>query len=263
MVMERIHGVPISDMARCAAAAPTSRGSPRTACEIFFTQVFRHNFFHADMHPGNIFVIVDDPEHPRYAAVDFGIVGTLDPRDQYYLAENFLAFFERDYHRVAQLHVDSGWVPAGNARRRAGVRGAHGLRADLQQAAQGDLVRAGAAATVRDRAALQHAHPAAADPAAEDAAEYRGAGRDSSTRSWTSGRPRDRSCASGCASARACAPSCDGLRTHAPELLGAARELPGLLRRMHPRPGGSRLTGRGGAGDQPVARRAAHAGPAQ
>jgi ubiquinone biosynthesis protein len=79
--------------------------------EIFFTQVFRHNFFHADMHPGNIFVQVDDPQRPRYAAVDFGIVGTLDARDQHYLAENFLAFFDRDYNRVARLHVDSGWVP--------------------------------------------------------------------------------------------------------------------------------------------------------
>jgi ubiquinone biosynthesis protein len=81
--------------------------------EIFFTQVFRDNFFHADMHPGNIFVQVDDPENPRYAAVDFGIVGTLEDRDRRYLAENFLAFFDRDYHRVAQLHVNSGWVPAG------------------------------------------------------------------------------------------------------------------------------------------------------
>ena len=80
--------------------------------EIFFTQAFRHNFFHADMHPGNIFVLLDDPQHPRYAAVDFGIVGTLDPRDQHYLAENFLAFFERDYRRIARLHIDSGWIPA-------------------------------------------------------------------------------------------------------------------------------------------------------
>ena len=79
--------------------------------EIFFTQVFSHNFFHADMHPGNIFVDATDPEQPRYIAVDFGIVGTLSPRDQHYLAANFLAFFKRDYHRVAKLHVDSGWVP--------------------------------------------------------------------------------------------------------------------------------------------------------
>jgi len=81
--------------------------------EIFFTQVFRHNFFHADMHPGNIFVLTSDPERPKYAAVDFGIVGTLSPEDQRYLAENFLAFFDRDYHRIAKLHLDSGWVPAG------------------------------------------------------------------------------------------------------------------------------------------------------
>jgi ubiquinone biosynthesis protein len=79
--------------------------------KIFFTQVFRHNFFHADMHPGNIFVLIDNPRQPRYAAVDFGIVGTLDPRDQHYLAENFLAVFDRDYRRVAMLHVESGWVP--------------------------------------------------------------------------------------------------------------------------------------------------------
>ncbi|EQD66073.1 2-polyprenylphenol 6-hydroxylase [mine drainage metagenome] len=78
---------------------------------IFFTQVFRHNFFHADMHPGNIFVLADDPARPRYAAIDFGIMGTLDPRDQHYLAENFLAVFQRDYRRVAVLHVESGWVP--------------------------------------------------------------------------------------------------------------------------------------------------------
>jgi ubiquinone biosynthesis protein len=81
--------------------------------EIFFTQVFRHNFFHADMHPGNIFVDITDPANPLYAAVDFGIVGTLDDKDRRYLAENFLAFFDRDYHRVARLHVDSGWVPPG------------------------------------------------------------------------------------------------------------------------------------------------------
>jgi len=79
--------------------------------EIFFTQVFRHNFFHADMHPGNIFVQLDDPENPKYAAVDFGIIGTLTKDDQYYLAENFLAFFEADYGKIAQLHIDSGWVP--------------------------------------------------------------------------------------------------------------------------------------------------------
>jgi ubiquinone biosynthesis protein len=79
--------------------------------QTFFTQVFKHNFFHADMHPGNIFVDISDPGKPSYIAVDFGIVGSLDTRDQHYLAENFLAFFKRDYHKVAKLHVDSGWVP--------------------------------------------------------------------------------------------------------------------------------------------------------
>ena len=111
MVMERIHGIQISDMERLRAAGTDLRRLAENGVRIFFTQVFRHNFFHADMHPGNIFVMVDDPLRPRYAAVDFGIVGTLDPRDQHYLAENFLAVFDRDYRRVAQLHVESGWVP--------------------------------------------------------------------------------------------------------------------------------------------------------
>ncbi|HXW10999.1 MAG TPA: AarF/UbiB family protein, partial [Steroidobacteraceae bacterium] len=87
------------------------RALAENGVEIFFTQVFRHNFFHADMHPGNIFVQTDDPERPVYAAVDFGIVGSLDASDQHYLAENFIAFFDGDYNRVARLHVDSGWVP--------------------------------------------------------------------------------------------------------------------------------------------------------
>jgi ubiquinone biosynthesis protein len=113
MVMERIHGVPISDRGALKAAGTDIARLAENGVRIFFTQVFRHNFFHADMHPGNIFVLVDDPRRPRYAAVDFGIVGSLDPRDQYYLAENFLAVFDRDYRRVAQLHLESGWVPAG------------------------------------------------------------------------------------------------------------------------------------------------------
>ena len=112
MVMERVHGVLISDMAELQRRGANIQRLAENGVEIFFTQAFRHNFFHADMHPGNIFVLLDDPQHPRYAAVDFGIVGTLDPRDQHYLAENFLAFFERDYRRIAQLHIDSGWIPS-------------------------------------------------------------------------------------------------------------------------------------------------------
>jgi ubiquinone biosynthesis protein len=113
MVMERIHGVPIGDLEELRRRGVDFRRLAESGVEIFFTQVFRHNFFHADMHPGNIFVLTDDPAQPRYAAVDFGIVGTLDLRDQRYLAENFLAVFDRDYRRVAELHVESGWVPAG------------------------------------------------------------------------------------------------------------------------------------------------------
>ncbi len=113
MVQERIYGIPISDVDALREAGTNIQRLAENGVEIFFTQVFRHNFFHADMHPGNIFVIVTDPERPKYAAVDFGIVGTLSPEDQKYLAANFLAFFDRDYHRIAKLHIDSGWVPEG------------------------------------------------------------------------------------------------------------------------------------------------------
>jgi ubiquinone biosynthesis protein len=98
-------------MARLRAMGTDFRKLAENGVRIFFTQVFRHNFFHADMHPGNIFVLADDPSNPLYAAIDFGIMGTLDLRDQYYLASNFLAVLDRDYRRVATLHVESGWVP--------------------------------------------------------------------------------------------------------------------------------------------------------
>jgi ubiquinone biosynthesis protein len=113
LTLERIFGVQVDDLPALRAAGTDIRRLAENGVEIFFTQVFRHNFFHADMHPGNIFVDVTDPLAPKYVAVDFGIVGTLDERDQNYLAENFLAFFRRDYRRVAALHIDSGWVPPG------------------------------------------------------------------------------------------------------------------------------------------------------
>lgn len=107
MVMERIQGIPVGDIERLKDGHADFKLLAERGVEIFFTQVFRDNFFHADMHPGNIFV-----ELPaKYLAVDFGIVGTLSSSDQRYLAENFLAFFNRDYRRVAQMHVQSGWVP--------------------------------------------------------------------------------------------------------------------------------------------------------
>src|SRR3569623_1941962 len=109
MVMERIRGIPISDIAALRRQGIGLKLLAERGVEIFFTRVFRGSFFHADMHPGNIFV----SPHGQYIAVDFGIMGTLSPSDQRYLAVNFVAFFRRDYRRVAELHVMSGWVPEG------------------------------------------------------------------------------------------------------------------------------------------------------
>lgn len=111
LVMECIHGIPVADVEQLAAQNTDMERLAERGVEIFFTQVFRDSFFHADMHPGNIFVSRENPSSPQYIAVDFGIIGSLTPEDQSYLARNFLAFFKRDYRLVAQLHVDSGWVP--------------------------------------------------------------------------------------------------------------------------------------------------------
>lgn len=110
MVMERIFGIPLNDMARIKSSQLNLKTLSESGVEIFFTQVFRDGFFHADMHPGNMFIDDKDPENPRYLGVDFGIMGTLNEEDQRYLALNMLAFFNRDYKRVATLHVESGWV---------------------------------------------------------------------------------------------------------------------------------------------------------
>ncbi|WP_292360251.1 MULTISPECIES: ubiquinone biosynthesis regulatory protein kinase UbiB [unclassified Methylophaga] len=112
LVQERVFGAPISNIALLKQHNINLELLATIGVEIFFTQVFRHSFFHADMHPGNILVDVNNPQLPRYIAIDFGIMGTLSPDDQRYLAENFLAFFNHDYRRVAELHIQSGWVPA-------------------------------------------------------------------------------------------------------------------------------------------------------
>ncbi len=108
MVMERMHGIPISQIAALQAAGISLPSLAAKGVEIFYTQVFRDGFFHADMHPGNILVARDG----RYVALDFGIMGTLTDSDKNYLAQNFIAFFNRDYRRVAELHIESGWAPA-------------------------------------------------------------------------------------------------------------------------------------------------------
>jgi len=111
MVMERMFGVPISQVDRLRDAGVDIPKLARDGVTIFFTQVFRDGFFHADMHPGNIQVSIDPKTFGRYISLDFGIVGTLTESDKDYLAQNFTAFFRRDYKRVAELHIESGWVP--------------------------------------------------------------------------------------------------------------------------------------------------------
>ncbi|MDQ3259857.1 MAG: ubiquinone biosynthesis regulatory protein kinase UbiB [Pseudomonadota bacterium] len=109
LVMERIDAIPVNDIEQLKQYNVDIKRLSRDGVEIFFTQVFRDAFFHADMHPGNIFVLRDG----RYSGVDFGIMGSLSARDKQYLAQNFMAFFDRDYGRVARAHVEAGWVPKG------------------------------------------------------------------------------------------------------------------------------------------------------
>jgi ubiquinone biosynthesis protein len=113
LVLERVHGINIDEVEKLRGLGVDFKVLSERGVEVFFKQVFRDNFFHGDMHPGNILVDATDPKKPRYNAVDFGIVGSLTASDQRYLAENFLAFFNRDYKRIAELHVQSGWVPEG------------------------------------------------------------------------------------------------------------------------------------------------------
>ena len=113
LVLERIYGTPISDVSALHAAGTNMKVLADRGVETFFTQVFEDNFFHADMHPGNIFVDLSEPDDPSYIAVDCAIIGTLTEADQDYLARNLLAFFNQDYRQVARLHVQSGWVPPG------------------------------------------------------------------------------------------------------------------------------------------------------
>lgn len=111
IVMERIYGIPVSNIAELKANGTDMKLLAERGVQVFFTQVFRDSFFHADMHAGNIFVNPNHPENPQYIGIDCGIVGTLNHNDKRYLAENFVAFFNRDYRRVALMHVESGWTP--------------------------------------------------------------------------------------------------------------------------------------------------------
>ena len=112
LVLERVRAVPIYDIDALRRAGTDMKKLAERGVETFFTQVFKHNFFHADMHPGNIFIDIRDPSNPSYIAIDCAIIGTLSEEDQSYLARNVLAFFNRDYGRIARLHIESGWIPS-------------------------------------------------------------------------------------------------------------------------------------------------------
>lgn len=112
LVIERIDGIPVTDIKALKAQNTDMKLLAERGVEIFFTQVFRDSFFHADMHPGNVFVSKNNPQSPQYIAIDCAIIGSLSDSDQYYLARNLLAIFHRDYHLVAELHIECGWVPA-------------------------------------------------------------------------------------------------------------------------------------------------------
>jgi len=112
MVMERVSGLPVGDIERLREHGVNLKKLARRGIRVFYTQVFRDNLFHADMHPGNILVDASNPDDPSFIAMDFGIVASLSPKDLYYIAENFKALFNQNYRRVAALHIDAGWVPA-------------------------------------------------------------------------------------------------------------------------------------------------------
>ena len=176
----------ISRSMRSARAGHRHQVLARAGVEIFFTQVFRDGFFHADMHPGNILVGQDG----RYIALDFGIMGTLTDFDKNYLAQNFLAFFRRDYRRVAQAHSNPAGRRKDTAVDRVRIGDPRRVRTDLRQAAEGDLVREGAAAALPDLAPLQYRDPAAARAACRKRCSTSRASDASSIPTSTCGRPR-------------------------------------------------------------------------
>ncbi|AKC60176.1 ubiquinone biosynthesis regulatory protein kinase UbiB [Blochmannia endosymbiont of Polyrhachis (Hedomyrma) turneri] len=111
LVMERVYGIPVSDLHSLEKQGVNMKLLAERGVDIFLTQVFRDSFFHADMHPGNVFVSYEHPDDPQYIGIDCGLVGSLNKKDKYYLAENFIAFLNRDYRKIAELHLDSGWIP--------------------------------------------------------------------------------------------------------------------------------------------------------
>ena len=192
MVMERMHGLPINQVDELRSSGVDIPKLARDGVTLFFTQVFRDGFFHADMHPGNIQVSVAPATFGRYISLDFGIVGTLTEFDKEYLAQNFTAFFRRDYKRVAELHIESGWVPAEHPGGRAGVGHPRGVRTLLRPAAEGNFARHGADAPVPDLAPLPGRDPAAAGACCRKPCSTSRVWGATSIPSWTCGTPPSR-----------------------------------------------------------------------
>ncbi len=205
--MERMSGIPIGQVDRLIEAGVDLKRLARAGVELFFTQVFRDGYFHADMHPGNIFVATDGVDFGKYIAMDFGIMGTLSDTDKSYLAQNFLAFFRRDYRRVATAHLESGWVPPGTRvdELESEIRVVLEPVFDrpLSQISLGrvlmQLFRASRRFYGRD--------PAAARAPAEDAAQRRGTRPPARSRSSTCGPPPSPSSSAGWKS-RSAPPRC-------------------------------------------------------
>ena len=204
MVMERMFGTPVSRVDELRAQGVDIPKLARAGVEIFFSQVFRDGFFHADMHPGNILVAPTG----RYIALDFGIMGALTPTDKSYLARNFVAFFRRDYRRVALAHLESGWIPPDTRVEAFETAIRAGVRADLRQTAEGYFLWQTAAAPVPDLAPLQHGGAAATGDAAKDAAQHRRAGPRSRSQSRFVGHRQTVSGSAGCRNRSAGADCC-------------------------------------------------------
>ena len=189
MVMERIRATNIADETAIHAAGTNLKVLAERGVEIFFTQVFRDSFFHADMHPGNIFVYTDQPETPRYCAIDFGIMGSLTPEDQHYLAENFSRLLQPRLppRRRTARRIRLG--PARHPRHRLRSRHPQSLRTHLRQTHQRNLLRRLPRQPLPDRAPLQHAHPAAARAATKNLLQRRRPGAPPLPPNSTYGRP--------------------------------------------------------------------------
>ena len=176
MVMERVQGIPVTDVAALRDAGVNLRKLAENGVAVFFTQVLEHNFFHADMHPGNILVSPEDPENPRYIALDCAIIGSLTRADQDYVARNLLAMFKRDYRRVAELHVASGWVSR-KTRIHDFESAIRSLCEPVFERPLGEISFAGLLLqTVHHGAAIRYAGAAIAGAVAEDFAPHRRAG---------------------------------------------------------------------------------------